>query len=130
MTTELYILALAVLLQAVQFTLYSVTANLQVGSKKAMSPRDEPVTLKGAAGRLQRALNNHFEALILFTAAVVIVTLSDRSSPRTATCAHLYLIARSAYVPAYVNGWVPWRSVIWLVGFLATIIMVIAALIP
>jgi uncharacterized MAPEG superfamily protein len=26
--------------------------------------------------RLQRALNNHFEALILFTLAVVVVTLS------------------------------------------------------
>jgi uncharacterized MAPEG superfamily protein len=31
------------------------------------------------------------------------------------------------YVPAYAFGLVPWRSVIWLVGFLATLAMIAAA---
>ena len=47
MTPELTVLALAAILQAVQFTLYSVTANLQVGPKKAMSPRDQKIELTG-----------------------------------------------------------------------------------
>ncbi|WP_425091396.1 MAPEG family protein [Tropicimonas sp. S265A] len=128
MTPELTVLALAALLQVVQFVLYSITANLQVGPKRAMSPRDEPIHLTGAAGRLQRALNNHFEGLILFTIAVVLVTLSDQSSPVTQLCAHAYLIARILYVPAYVQGLAPWRSVIWMVGFLATVIMILATL--
>jgi uncharacterized MAPEG superfamily protein len=32
-------------------------------------------------------------------------------------------------VPAYVQGLVPWRSYIWVVGFGATVAMLIAALI-
>ena len=129
MTTELYILALAALLQVVQFGLYSVAANLQVGPKAAMSPRDKKIDLTGTAGRLQRAMNNHFEGLILFTIAVVVVTLSDQSTPLTAGCATAYLVARILYVPAYVFGLSPWRSLIWFVGFLATVVMLISTLI-
>jgi uncharacterized MAPEG superfamily protein len=33
------------------------------------------------------------------------------------------------YVPAYAAGLVPWRSLIWLVGFLATAAMILAALV-
>jgi uncharacterized MAPEG superfamily protein len=94
-----------------------------------MSPRDKKVELQGTAGRLQRAMNNHFEGLIMFTIAVVVVTFSDQSSLFTEACAHVYLIARLLYVPAYVQGLVPWRSYIWVVGFGATVAMLIAALI-
>ena len=100
MTAELTALTLAALLQGVQFAAYSVFAQRQVGSKYAASPRDKPRELTGTAGRLQRALNNHFEGLILFTIATVVVTLSDQSSHFTATCAWVYLLARVAYVPA------------------------------
>ncbi|NCU21433.1 MAPEG family protein, partial [Candidatus Falkowbacteria bacterium] len=44
-------------------------------------------------------------------------------------CAFTYLGARILYVPAYAYGWTPWRSVIWAVGFFATVAMLIAALI-
>lgn len=129
MSTELYILTLAALLQVVQFGLYALTANLQVGTKKSLGPRDEKIELSGTAGRMQRAMNNHFESLILFTIAVVVVTLTEQSSPVTQACAHTYLIARLLYVPAYAQGLTPWRSVIWFVGFAAIVTMLIAALI-
>lgn len=129
MTTELIILTLAALLQVVQFGMYAVAANLQVGSKDAMGPRDQKVELTGAAGRLQRAMNNHFEGLILFTIAVVVVTLGDQSSPVTRAAAQIYLIARLIYIPCYVLGLSPWRSLVWMVGLAATVTMLIAALI-
>lgn len=128
MTPELYALALAGILQMLQFAAYSVAANLQVGPKYAMGPRDTARQLIGVPGRLQRALNNHFEGLILFTLAVVVVTLSEHSTALTQTCAWVYLGARVAYVPAYALGLAPWRSIIWFVGFGATAIMIIAAL--
>ena len=129
MTSELLVLTLAALLQCAQFLAYSVAANRQVGPRYAMSPRDEPRQLTGVAGRLQRALNNHFEALILFTIAVVVVTFLKVSTPFTAFCAWVYLGARVLYIPAYVLGWAPGRSLIWSVGWLATLAMLIAALI-
>lgn len=137
MNTELTVLALAGLLQAVQFCLMSVTANLDLGVKKTMSPRDEsrlggPLhsQLSDKPARLYRAMNNHFEALILFTLAVVVVTLSDQSNAITRVLAWTYLGARILYVPAYYFGWAPWRSLIWFIGFLSSIAMLIVVLYP
>ncbi len=136
MTPELTVLTYAALLQVVQFALMSISANLDVGPAKTMSPRDparlgKPVQelLSEKPGRLFRAFNNHFEGLTLFTIAVVVVTLGDQSTSVTSTAAWVYLVARIAYIPAYYFGWAPWRSFIWFVGFGATFIMLLAALI-
>lgn len=129
MTPELTALALSVILTAAQFLAYSSAATRQTGIKYAAGPRDEARTLTGLAGRLKRALDNQFEGLTLFTAAATIVTLSNSTNPFTAACAWTYLTARLAYAPAYALGWTPWRSAIWAVGFLATLLMVISTLI-
>lgn len=136
MTPELTALALAGLLQVIQFMLMSIPANLELGPGKTLGPRDpdrlgKPLIeqVSPRTGRLFRALNNHFEGLILFTIAVVVVTLSGQSSGFTAACAWTYLIARVLYVPAYAFGLVPWRSLIWMVGFSATTLMLLAAFI-
>ena len=131
MTPELTALALAGLLQAVQFVVFSAMANRELGSEKTLGPRDDlnlHAELSPRAARLMRALDNHFEGLILFTLAVVIVTLSGGSTRLTAACAWTYLAARILYVPAYAFGLVPWRSAIWVVGFAATMLMILAAL--
>jgi len=136
MTPELTVLTLAALLQVVQFGLMSVPANLELGPGKTASPRDRDRLggsledqLSTKTARLYRALNNHFEALILFGIAVFVVTASGQSTGFTAACAWAYLAARVAYIPAYYFGLSPWRSAIWFVGFLATTFMLLAALI-
>lgn len=136
MTPELTVLALAALWQVIQISLMAVPANLELGTAKTLSPRDpdrlgtplmDQVSLR--TGRLHRAMTNHFEGLILFTIAVVVVTLGEASSPLTTACAWTYLAARILYVPAYAFGWVPWRSAFWTVGLGATAVMLVAALI-
>ncbi|MFC3088478.1 MAPEG family protein [Tabrizicola soli] len=131
MTPELTALALAGLLQALQYALFAIPANRELGVGYTSSARDRPPSrqLSLITARLQRALNNHFEALILFTLAVVVVTLGNQSTEVTRHAAWTYLAARLLYVPAYAFGWRPWRSAIWAVGFLATLIMLVAALI-
>jgi uncharacterized MAPEG superfamily protein len=131
MTPELTALALAALLQALQFTLFAVPANRELTTGYTSSARDKPPSraMSTTTARLQRALNNHFEGLILFTIAVLVVTLGNQSTTTTQTAAYAYLAARVAYVPAYYLGWRPWRSAIWSVGFFATITMIVAALI-
>jgi uncharacterized MAPEG superfamily protein len=131
MTPELLALTLAALLQVVQYTLFAVPANRELGVGYTSSARDRPPSrqLSPVTARLQRAMNNHFEGLILFTIAVVVVTLGQQSSVVTQTAAWVYLGARILYVPAYALGLRPWRSVIWFVGFLATLTLLIAALI-
>ncbi len=131
MPPELTALALAGLLQAVQFVLFAVPANLELGTGYTSSARDKPPSrqLSTVTARLQRAMNNHFEGLILFTIAVLVVVLGNQSSGVTVACAWAYLAARILYIPAYAYGLRPWRSAIWAVGFFATVAMLIAALI-
>lgn len=135
MSTELTVLALAGLLQVGQIALMAIPANIELGVGKTLSPRDpqrlgtpliEQASIK--TGRTFRAMNNHFEALILFTIAALTVTLLDKSTPFTQVCAWTYLIARVLYIPAYVFGWVPWRSFIWAIGLGATTVMLISSL--
>lgn len=129
MTPELTALTLATLWQALTIGAYSMAANAQVGPTYAMSPRDQRRDLTGTAGRLQRAVNNGFEGLILFTIAALVVTLAGQSSPVTQAAAWVFLAARLLYVPAYALGLAPWRSLIWTLGFFATLVMLVAALI-
>ena len=130
MTPEITALALAALLQAVQFILFAIPANMELGPGYTSSARDRPPSrqISDRTGRLQRAMNNHFEGLILFTIAVTVVTLGNQSTQLTQSCAWVYLAARALYIPAYVYGWRPGRSIIWAIGFFATLIMIIAAL--
>lgn len=126
---ELQILALAGLLWAGQLLCLSVAANLKLDPRWLMGPRDEPRRLEGVTGRLQRALNNMTESLLLFTVAVAVLEFGNASGEAlTEGCAAAYLLARLAYVPAYAFGLSPWRSVIWFVGFVATLTMLLAGL--
>jgi uncharacterized MAPEG superfamily protein len=130
MTPELTSLSLAALLQFVQFGLYAVPANLEMGSGYTMSARDrEPSKpMSERTARLSRAFDNHFQGLILFTIAVAVIQMSGQNNGFTATCAWVFLLARIAYVPAYAYGLRPWRSIIWIVAMIATLLMLLAAL--
>ncbi|WP_312526839.1 MAPEG family protein [Paracoccus sp. (in: a-proteobacteria)] len=128
MSAETTALGLAAILQAVQIGLAGMSMNRDVGAKWNAGPRDTQPALSARTGRLRRAVTNHFEALAFFTIAVLMVSLEDRSDALTVFCAWLYLAARILYVPAYAFGWSPWRSVIWGVGFLATMAMIVIAL--
>ncbi len=130
MTPELTVLTLAALLQVVQFVLYAVPANREVGPGYTMSARDRDPSrpMSDRTARLGRAFDNHFEGLILFAIAVGVIQMSSQNTALTATCAWVYLIARILYVPAYAIGLRPHRSVIWIIGFGATTVMLIAAL--
>ena len=128
MTPELTVLALAVFLQVAQIGLAGAAMKRDVGVDWNAGPRDTQPEFSPRAGRLRRAVSNHFEALTLFTIAVVVVALSGSASGFTAACAWIYLGARILYVPAYAYGWAPWRSVIFGVGLTATLLMLLAAL--
>ncbi|MCV6823589.1 MULTISPECIES: MAPEG family protein [Halocynthiibacter] len=132
MTTELTALALTGLIHAALYLALMIIARRHVPHSVLYGTRDEDVSpyLKGITGRLHRCLNNSGEALIFFTPAVVILALTDQSTPVTQICAGLFLGARAIYVVTYLKGMIPARSLIWLAGFLATFALYIAALVP
>ena len=135
MTPELTAFTLAALLQCIQFALMAIPANLELGVGKTASPRDldrlgKPIIelLSVKTARLARAMNNHFEALILFGIAITVISLADKTNAITTACAYTHLGARVLYIPAYYFGWTPWRSLIWFVGFLSTMVILITAI--
>lgn len=128
MPVELRVLGYAALLQFFQFMLMAVPLNIQLGPAYTAGPRDRQRQAEGVAGRLLRAFNNHFEALALFTIAVLVVVLGEASTPLTEKLAWTYLAARVLYVPAYASGVFLLRSVVFAVGFAATLAMLVVAL--
>lgn len=132
MIPEVQVLALAGLLQCLQFVLMAVPANLELGPRRTMGPRDgRPLIddVSPGTARLHRALSNHFEGLILFTVAVTALVLGDKTTALSTILAWTYLGARILYVPAYWLGLSPWRSIVWVVGWLATVLMLLLALV-
>jgi uncharacterized MAPEG superfamily protein len=112
MTTELWLLAGAIALALVQVSLATFWAQAQLGNWR-VGPRDEPRTLAGVAGRLDRAYRNLLESLPWFAALVLLLHVTERSGQMSLIGAHLYLWGRVGYVPAYVSG-IPWfRTVFW-----------------
>ena len=56
------------------------------------------------------------------------IQMSGQNSTFTAAYGWIYLIARVAYVPVYAFGLRPHRSIIWMVSFVAIVLMLLAAL--
>ncbi|MDQ2094716.1 MAPEG family protein [Rhodalgimonas zhirmunskyi] len=130
MSTELTMLVLALFLHMALMVLYSIRANRELGSSYPLSPRDKDAPeMSPPLGRLKRAVGNSFESLIMFAPAVVILILADKTSGATSGASVVFVCARLLYIPAYVMGLVPWRSLIWGVGFFATLALLLAALI-
>ncbi|WP_164876028.1 MAPEG family protein [Falsirhodobacter deserti] len=107
------------------------TSRLQdrdMGHEYNLSPRDGEPDYAADTGRMQRAMRNHLDNFVLFAAAALAVHVTDSDFWLTDLCAWIYLLARILYVPAYYKGWAPWRSIIFMCGLVATIVMFLAAL--
>lgn len=129
MTPELTALALSGLLLVAQFVAYAIAANREIGPGYTMSPRDrEPSrAMSQSTARQGRAFENHVQWLPLFAIGILVIEVSGQNSVFTALCAWAFLLARVAYVPAYLFGLVPGRSLIWAAGFLASVLLLVAA---
>lgn len=96
-----------------------------IGKAGNVAPRDGDLDLSTRTSRLRRALANHTENIGIFIIAVALVEFTDSNGWFTALAAWIFVAARALYVPAYAFGWVPWRSLIYTVGLLATFAMII-----
>ncbi|WP_062762365.1 MAPEG family protein [Falsirhodobacter sp. alg1] len=128
MQSEIIVLCLAAFLYVGQLFFTSRLQDRDMGHEYNVSPRDSEPRYSDLTERMQRALRNHLDNYVLFAVAVFAVILTQSTFWLTAVCAWVYLLARIAYVPAYYFGWVPWRSVFFILGLLPTILLFLAAL--
>ena len=128
MGNELGILGLYGLVVIVTILVQVLTAQAQVGLEMLVKPRDDMPKLTGVAGRMDRAQLNSIVAMALFAPAILILAHKGLSSSTTLLAAQAFIIARILYVVVYAMG-LPWaRTLIWLVGFLATAYLYIAGM--
>jgi uncharacterized MAPEG superfamily protein len=128
LTSELSILLTYGLIVALLLGLKLTGMMTQLDMGYLLSSRDETRTLEGMVGRTERAFNNSVIALVLFAMPVLVMGLRDTFTGQSLLAAQVFLAARIVYIPAYIFGIVGLRTGVWLVGFLATLLLYFLAL--
>lgn len=89
----------------------------QLGSVDNKEPRAQSAQLSGAGARAVAAQGNSWEALGIFSAAVLAVVISGIDLNEVANLAMIYVILRIAYIPLYIANIDKLRSLVFLGGF-------------
>ena len=82
-----------------------------------------PLTLVGQ--RATRALANMQEALPVFLALALMNLIVGTAAGLAITGAIIFLVARVLYVPLYLAGIAPIRSLAWGVGWIGLLLMIV-----
>lgn len=86
--------------------------------------------LAGVSGRAQRAHwaeQNSYEAFPLFAAGVLVAHLAGAAQPTVDALAMLFVAARIAHGICYIADLATLRSLVWVIGFGASIALFVVA---
>jgi uncharacterized MAPEG superfamily protein len=85
------------------------------------NPREWLAKQTGAAARANAAQANSWEALIVFAAGVLSAQVQEGPAGTIDTLALVFVLARVIYIGLYVADLATLRSVVWTVGFVASL---------
>lgn len=91
-------------------------------------PRRTVATLEGWRFRAVSAHNNGFEAFAPFAAAVLMAHLTDVCPEWLTVLSLIFVLARTAYVIAYIRDWSTLRSGLWTIAFTCNALIFLLAL--
>ncbi len=116
MTTPLWCLVIATFLPFVWAFSGHAFRQRQFGNIDNNHPRLQQAQLTGVGARALAAQQNAWEALAMFTPAVLIAHLHGATSGHAAIAAMLFIAARVAHGSLYLAGLSSLRSLSWMVG--------------
>jgi uncharacterized MAPEG superfamily protein len=93
----------------------------QPGGYDNREPRRQQAALGGWGRRALAAHQNGFEAFPAFAAAVIIAHLAGADPIWSTRLAFVFLASRAVYIPLYLSDLAIVRSLVWTLGFLATV---------
>jgi uncharacterized MAPEG superfamily protein len=108
---------------------YLATSIAKAGGER-FNNRDPRAWLERQQGFRRRADNaqrNGFEAFPFFAAAVIVAHLLHAPAERIDALAAIFVVARLVYTICYVADWHWVRSLAWLVGWVATVVIFVTA---
>lgn len=85
------------------------------------TPRDQQARLTGWGRRAAAAHANGFESFVAFAAGVLASTVAQANAKWAAIFAIAYVVSRLVYMFAYLGDVAVARSLVWSVGFAATV---------
>ena len=130
MPFELYMLAAATLLALFAFVPGSLFKARTYGGMSWLASNRElesKPALTGAAARAERAHANFKENFPAFAAAVLILVYAGHTCTGTAVASAVFVAARLLYIPAYIGGIPPLRTLMWTLGWGSTIYILAVA---
>jgi uncharacterized MAPEG superfamily protein len=81
---------------------------------------------EGFRKRADNAQRNGFEAFPFFAAAVIVAQMTGAPQDRVDDFALIFIGARVAYLACYLADWHWARSITWLIGFVATLVIFVS----
>lgn len=102
---------------------YLATTVAKAGGERFSNrnPRAWLAKQEGFRARAHAAQLNSFEAFPFFAAAVIVAFVAQAPAERVNALAMIFIAARLAYLVCYLADWHWARSVVWLLGWVATI---------
>lgn len=124
MTTPFWCLLIAVIIPYVTAGIAVYFKNRQFGTVDNNNPRVQAASLEGAGARALAAQQNAWEALAVFTAAVVIASLTDADPTKSAIACVIFVIARCFHAGFYIADLASLRSLSFAVGFVCCLYLI------
>ncbi len=90
------------------------------------NPREQQSNLEGWGKRALAAHQNQLESFPLFAAGILVVTVTNTSSGMIDNLAIAYIAARVAYLLCYLKDIALVRTLVWGVGFFASLALLCA----
>ena len=128
MTFELQILVWAVLVLFATLMVQGLLTPLNQGFVWGLGSRDEARDMSVLQGRMNRAVGNSIEALVMFAPLAIAAAIAGVSNGTTQLGAMLFLGSRVAFPVCYALG-VPYlRTLIWMPGTIGIAMIAFALL--
>ena len=116
MTTPFVCLLIVVLLPYALSTLGGYFRTRQFGTLDNKYPREQSAQLEGIGARVRDAQANAWEAVPVFTAAVLVAHVAGADPGKSAIAAGIFVVARVLHAVCYLANLDILRSLVFLVG--------------
>ncbi len=127
MTTPFWCLLIVTFLPFLWSIVGNVLRQRQFGRIDNNHPRQQQAQLTGAGARALAAQQNAWEALAMFTPAVLIAHFNGATAGQAATAAMLFVAMRVVHGVFYLTDLSTLRSISWVVAFGALIWLFVIA---
>lgn len=128
MTTLIVCLIIAVLLPyLVKLPLGYAMARTKGGYNNSY-PREQQAALQGFGARSFGAHQNSFEALIIFSTALLTAIATNHVTQSIEYLAIAFIVLRIIYTGCYLMDFARMRSTVWFLGFLSCLIILFKCL--